>query len=198
MLSRSRWLILCALVLLVGLGAACRGGSSATDSDDDEPPPTPVLVPSEETKAYKGETIAFSIPDNWFILDQTYEEEGPEEMVVAANMDRDVKPEDLPEGAIRFEFTGQLAEPAEAEPGEVVEELQIEGVRFTVREVKDIGWTVTGKFKIGGINYAYKAVVQMNTEEPETELIEPILQSWVVGSTNNHPQRTCISPVECP
>ena len=199
MTSGKTWLLMGTLALLLALAAACSsGGSSGDEPEDGEPVPTPVLVPSEETTGFLGETIAFDFPSNWFIVRNEYDEEAGKETVVVSNVDRDVAPEKLPEGGIRFQFTAQDAQPTGELEGEVVEQFALNGVTFTVRSGDEIPWSVFGRFTIGGVYYGYRADVQMNIAELDTEPIKPILQSWVVGSTNHHPQRKCISPLKCP
>jgi hypothetical protein len=159
------------------------------------PPPSPVLTPSQEVRSFLGETVAFDFPANWYVLETSYESE--QETVVLVNISRDVAVGDLPPGAIRIEYVGKKAEPPEAIPGEVKQTFDISGVSFTLSEAEAVPWKLTGSFKIGGINFRYVAEVHMNTPEPQMDVLTPILESWVIGSTNNHPTRTCISPVEC-
>jgi hypothetical protein len=199
MLSGKVWLLLGTLVALVALAVACKGGSSEDDSGDGELIPTPVLTPSEETTGFLGEAMAFEFPSNWFIVRNEFDEEEGRETVVVSNVDRDVAPEKLPEGGVRFEFRAEDAQPPEGElGGEVVEAFSLNGVSFTARRGEESPWMVTGGFKIGGVNYGYRADVRINAAELDVEQIKPLLQSWVVGSTNHHPQRTCISPLKCP
>jgi len=165
------------------------GGSSASL--------TPVGFPLDvEVQAFLGETIAFSYPKDWYVWSNSYELE--RETVVLGNVPSDEAAEELPEGAIRIEFIGAPAESPQAIEGEIVETLDVAGVKFSLREGEDVPWLLTGGFKIGGIDFRYFAKALMNTADPETGQLLPILESWVVGSTNHHPARTCISPVKCP
>lgn len=198
MFSERTWLVLGALASLVMLAAACSGGSSGDEPEDEEPVPTAVLVPAEETTGFFGETIAFEFPSNWFIVRNDYDEGAGKETVVVSNVDSDVGPERLPEGGVRFQFTAEDAQPTGELEGEVVEQFSLEGVSFTVRSGEDIPWSVFGRFTIGGVYYGYRADVQMNTAELDTEPLKPVLESFVAGSTNHHPERTCISPLKCP
>jgi hypothetical protein len=155
-----------------------------------------VLTPPQDFLRFLGETIAFAYPPDWHLWNTSYESE--QETVVMANITEEEGEEGLPSGAIKIEFTGKPAEPLEPMPGEVIEKFVISGVTFTLREGEEVPWTLRGTFKIGGINFRYLADVQMNTPEPQMDVLMPILDSWVVGSTNNHPTRTCITPGECP
>ena len=199
------WMRLTLLALLVSLAVvmiSCDGGASSSDStpgpatQTPETPPTVVLTPSAKTKGYLGPTIAFDYPDNWYLLRQSYE--AGEERVVLANIDRNVSDEDLPDGAIRIEFSGFTGGSLGSIPGDVKETVEFGGIRFSLREGQDVPWRLTGTFLIGGVNFRYIADVRMNTAEPAIDLLRPVLESWVVGSANNHPTRRCISPVECP
>ena len=201
----SRLCIGAALLALATLVVACNGGASSSDSTPASPPagtqtaeapPTPVLTPSTETKRYLGETIAFTFPDNWYIVKRSYESEV--ETVILANIERDVAAKDLPEGAIKIEFTGTPRAGQGPKLEDVKETRAISGVRFSLREGDDVPWQIIGSFVIGGINFRYTADVRMNTDEPQLDQLTPLLESWVVGSTNNHPARPCISPIECP
>ncbi len=202
---RSRWILSTAALIGVTVAVACGGGSDNGPTVTGVTPgitapqasPTPlVLTPPPDFLQFLGETIAFAYPPEWYLWNTSYEAE--QETVVMANITEEEGEEGLPSGAIKIEFTGKPAEPLEPLPGEVIEEFIITGVTFTLREGEEVPWTLRGAFTIGGINFRYVADVQMNTTEPPMDLLRPILDSWVVGSTNNHPTRTCISPGECP
>jgi hypothetical protein len=197
----ARWSILAAAVLLwIAAAAACGGGSSpSSDGDSSTPEPTPSpavpVTPSAETSRFRGETIDFSYPDNWFIWVESWD--GHQEHVVVANLPKQDEDAELPSGSIKIDFTGGPAQPHEALPGEVTDTFRFQNVRFTLRKIKEEPWRLTGSFKIGGINWTYVADIRINTEEAQVEMLQPLLESWVIGSTNHHPIRSCI-PGECP
>ncbi len=206
---RKRFTLVAAMLALAVFGIACSSGSTSTlpsptatrpeaspTATVEAVPLTPVLTPSAEVLQFLGPTIAFEFPENWYLLQRSYE--SGEETVVLANIDREAGGAGLPSGAIRIEFTGKQGGELGAAPGEVKETFDISGIRFTLTAGEEVPWTLRGSFLIGGVNFRYVALVQMNTPEPQMEVLTPILESWVVGSTNNHPARTCISPVECP
>ena len=212
---RKRWILAAAAAVWVTLVIAC-GGSGAGSGDGDSTPldgsATPLGVtpairppqaspaepqssPAKELQKYLGETVAFGFPDDWEIWSNSYESE--REIVVIANVPEEEAAGGLPLGAIRIEFTGEPEEPLDPLPGEVVDRFVITGVTFTVSEGEEVPWMIRGSFVIGGIDFRYTAVVEMNTPEPQMDVLRPILDSWVVGSTNNHPTRSCL-PGECP
>ncbi len=203
-------LLAAVLLAWVTVGIACGGGSSAPAGVTPAitPPTTPggtapeasltpaAFPPGQEVRQFVGETIAFSYPADWYLWSNSYESE--RETVVLANILAEEASAELPPAAIRIEFTGQPAEPQEALPGAIVETFNIAGARFSLREGGEVPWLLTGGFKIGGIDFRYAARVLMNTPEPQMDVLRPILESWVIGSTNHHPPRTCISPGKCP
>ena len=202
---RSLWVLATVALIGVTVAVGCGGGSDDGPSvngvtpgitSPQDSPTAPVLTPPKDFLQFMGETIAFSYPPDWHLWNTSYESE--EETVVMANITEEEGEEGLPLGAIKIEFTGKPAEPLEPLSGEVIEQFIITTVTFTLRQGEEVPWALRGSFKIGGINFRYVADVQMNTPEPQIDVLRPILDSWVVGSTNNHPTRSCISPGECP
>ena len=205
---RKRWILAAAGAVGVTLVIAC-GGSGAGSSDGDSTPlgitpaprppqaltAEPQSTPAKDFQRFLGKTVAFGFPDDWELWSNSYESE--RETVVIANVPEEEAAEGLPQGAIRIEFTGAPDEPLGPLPGEVVDRFVITGVTFAVSKGEDIPWMIRGSFVIGGIDFRYTAVVEMNTPEAQMDVLRPILDSWVVGSTNNHPSRSCL-PGECP
>ncbi len=204
--------VLAAAVLAwLALSIACGGNSSSPAAGtpgitasvtpgimqpESSPEPTG-FPPGVEVRQFVGQTIAFAYPADWHMWSNSYESE--RETVVLANIPQEGGTGGgLPSGAIEIEFLGAPAEPHGALPGDVVQSFSIAGVRFSLREGGEVPWILTGGFKIGGVNFRYDAKVLMNTPEPQMDVLTPILASWVVGSTNNHPPRSCISPGACP
>jgi len=204
--------VLAAAVLAwVAVGIACGGNGSTPAAETpaitmsvtpgitrpDATPEQTGFPPGVEVRRFLGQTIAFSYPTDWYVWKRNFE--SGQETVVLANIPQEQGAGGVPPpGAMEIEFLGRPWEPHQAVPGDIVQSFYIAGVHFTLRQGGEVPWMLTGGFKIGGVNFQYAAKVLMNTPEPQMDVLRPILESWVVGSTNHHPPRSCISPGECP
>ncbi len=202
-----RWIAAVAALALLAVAAGCgedeATGLPAAVTPGITPLGTPgasltpaAFPPGQEVAQFRGETIAFSYPADWQLWSKSYEAQ--RETVVLASVPPQEEGEALPEGAIWMQFTGMPAEAPESVPGEIVQTMDVGGVRFSLRKGEETTWLWTGGFKIGGIDFRYSAKVLVNTAEAEPDLLRPVLESWVIGSTNHHPARRCISPGACP
>ncbi|HEU4759064.1 MAG TPA: hypothetical protein VFT91_03685 [Dehalococcoidia bacterium] len=198
-------LISAATALLLVAAVACGGGGSdvpAGVTPAITPPSpdvslTPVGFPAGlEVQQFVGQTIVFSYPKDWQMWSKSYQSQ--RETVVLASVPAQDESAALPDGAVRIDFTGSPAEAPQTLEGEILQTMDIAGVRFSLRQGEDVPWLLTGGFKIGGIDFRYSARVAMNTAQPQLDIVRPILESWVIGSTNHHPLRSCISPGKCP
>lgn len=199
-----------ALLVLAAFGIACGSSESRSAGPPPSPaaqdvsptpemsPAVPVLTPSADVLQFAGETMAFEYPDNWYILQRSYQADLPEERVVLANVERESAGAVPLQGTIRVEFSGKRGGEFRALPGEVLDRFDIGGVAFTLRGDSGHPLRLTGTFVIGGVNFRYIADAVVYLPEPPMAVLAPLLESWVAGATSNHPTRTCISPVECP
>ena len=160
-----------ALVLMAAVATAC--GAERAVAPSPSPTPAPVLLP------FHGKTFSFAYPQGWHVWSESFRD-GQETVTIANIPAQTPGPGWLPFGAIKIDFasTEDLSFPVEPPPRDAqLLSFPPSNVKFFLWRGDEGVWTIQGVLRAP--DRLYIVGVFMDTEPPATEVVAPILGSWL-------------------
>jgi hypothetical protein len=163
-MASRRWILFLAAAIMMAAGC----GSDGTASDGS----------SGRWRRYEGQTFTFDYPFGWHIWDSTFM--NSKELVIIANVAEEMIGHDgIPEGTIKIDISStDLLQTKIDPPSQNAQSLSFppSNVKYHLYESDEPRWTIEGN--TNEANRLYIVSVLMQTAQPATNTVEPILSSF--------------------